>query len=218
MDLMEIITKKRYSTKHFDPEKSLSQEEISQLENLLRYSPSSTNIQPWHFIFAVSKEGKERICKGCQGFYSFNEHKVKEAGAVVVFASKVAVDEEYMHRLLEKEDEDGRYKDVKQKEETHGGRSVFANIHKFDRKDFHHWTEKQVYLNVGYFMLGVASIGLDSIAMEGFDFKALDQEFDLHAKGFTSCVVVAVGHHQDRDFNSKLTKSRLELSEIIEKI
>ena len=36
------------------------------LENLLRFSPSSTNLQPWHFIVAGTAEGKERVANAAQ--------------------------------------------------------------------------------------------------------------------------------------------------------
>lgn len=67
-------------------------------------------------------------------------------------------------------------------------------------------------------MLGVGMLGLDAIAMEGFDLKVLDEEFKLREQGFTSSFVVAVGYHKESDFNKDLPKSRLEKSEIIERI
>ncbi len=42
---------------------------------------------------------------------------------------------------------------------------------------------KQVYLNVGNFLLGVAAMGLDAVPIEGVDFAILDEEFDLKAQG-----------------------------------
>lgn len=53
----------RYSTKSFDPAKKISDEVMNSIKTLLRYSPSSVNIQPWHFIIAASEEGKNRIAK-----------------------------------------------------------------------------------------------------------------------------------------------------------
>ena len=75
--------------------------------------------------------------------------------------------------------------------------------------------EKQVYLNVGNFLLGVAALGLDAVPIEGFDAAVLDEEFGLKAQGFTSVVVVPVGYHSVEDFNASLPKSRLPLSTIV---
>ncbi len=71
------------------------------------------------------------------------------------------------------------------------------------------WMAKQVYLNVGNFLLGVAALGLDAVPIEGFDAAILDAEFGLKEKGYTSLVVVPVGHHSVEDFNATLPKSRL---------
>ena len=68
---------------------------------------------------------------------------------------------------------------------------------------------KQVYLNVGNFLLGVAALGLDAVPIEGFDAAIFDEEFGLKEKGYTSLVVVPVGHHSVEDFNATLPKSRL---------
>ncbi|HCQ7672073.1 TPA: NAD(P)H nitroreductase, partial [Escherichia coli] len=42
-----------------------------------------------------------------------------------------------------------------------------------------------------------------------FDAAILDAEFGLKEKGYTSLVVVPVGHHSVEDFNATLPKSRL---------
>ena len=56
MDITEILNN-RYSIKEFDPDKKISDKEFQQIQALLQMSPSSTNIQPWHFIIADTKEG-----------------------------------------------------------------------------------------------------------------------------------------------------------------
>lgn len=42
----------RYSTKDFDTNKKISAEDFQSLKDILRLSPSSPNIQPWHFVIA----------------------------------------------------------------------------------------------------------------------------------------------------------------------
>ncbi|ONI37658.1 NAD(P)H nitroreductase [Candidatus Epulonipiscium fishelsonii] len=217
MEIIKVL-KKRYSTKEFDPTKKLTEEQIEQIEDLLQLSPSSTNIQPWHFILATSDEGKKRVAKSAHDFFSFNEEKILDASVVVVFASKVDLTDDYLHHLIEKEDADGRYANKEFKEQNKAGRAIFAYMHKLDYKDFQHWTDKQVYLNLGNFLLGVAALGLDALPMEGVDLKMLDEEFGLRKKGFTSSIVVAVGYHKSTDFNKDLPKSRLFKKEIIERI
>lgn len=213
MNLIEIVNW-RYSTKEFDPNKKVSDEDFEQVKALLRMSPSSTNIQPWHFILASTEEGKKRIAKGTEGFFHFNSKKVTDASHVVVFCSKTDADEEYMQHLLAKEDADGRYPNEEIKQGMYGGRNIFTNMHRYDFKDLSHWLEKQVYLNIGSFLLGVATLGIDAVPMEGIDLKVIDEEFGLREKGFTSITAVAIGYRTETDFNAKTPKSRLSEEEI----
>lgn len=206
------VANARYTTKVFDNSKKLSSEQVEDVKQLLRLSPSSTNLQPWHFILTGTDEGKARIATATSGTYSFNEPKVLNASHVVVFCAKTTLDEDYLEFVLQQEQADGRFISDEVMAGQHKGRSFFANLHRFDYKDAQHWMEKQVYLNVGNFLLGVASLGLDAVPIEGFDARVLDAEFGLREQGLTSVVIVAIGHRSEKDFNAELPKSRLPLS------
>ncbi|MFW0767719.1 oxygen-insensitive NAD(P)H nitroreductase [Trabulsiella odontotermitis] len=211
MDIVSVALK-RHSTKAFDPAKKLTAEQAEKLKTLLQYSPSSTNSQPWHFILASSAEGKARVAKAATGNYVFNERKILDASHVVVFCAKTALDDDWLQKVVDQEDLDGRFATPEAKAGNQKGRRFFADMHRVDLKDDAHWMAKQVYLNVGNFLLGVAALGLDAVPVEGFDAAIMDEEFGLKAKGFTSVVVVPVGHHSAEDFNAALPKSRLPLS------
>lgn len=214
MNLKEVLNW-RYTTKEYDETKRISNEDMDQVRNLLRMSASSTNIQPWHFIIAETEEGKKRFSKSTQGFFSFNEAKIMKASHVVAFCSLIDATDEHLSKVLEQEDKDGRYALPEHKQGTDGARKLFKNIHKYDLKDVNHWMEKQVYLNIGNFLLGVASMGIDATPMEGFDMKAFDEEFGLREEGLTSICLVSIGYRADSDFNAKLPKSRLPENEVI---
>ncbi|BCG08909.1 oxygen-insensitive NAD(P)H nitroreductase [Buttiauxella agrestis] len=214
MDIIKAAAS-RYSTKAFDADKKISEESIEKVKDLLRLSPSSTNSQPWHFILASTPEAKARIAKATSGFYVFNERKVLDASHVVVFCAKTAIDETHLSKLLDQENADGRFASQQAMEGQHKGRSYFVNMHRFDYKDAQHWMEKQVYLNVGNFLLGVSTLDIDAVPIEGFDARILDEEFGLREKGFTSLVIVPIGYRSVEDFNAALPKSRLEFSEIL---
>ncbi|SFD63726.1 nitroreductase / dihydropteridine reductase [Algibacter lectus] len=216
MDIIKTLNW-RYSTKSFDANKKISSSDFAKIKEILRMSPSSTNLQPWHFVIAETEEGKKRMAKGTQGFFIFNEAKVLNASHVVLFCSRITADEEYMQKLLESEDKDGRYPNDEIKQNVNGGRNVFADIHKYDLKDLQHWMEKQVYLNIGNFLLGVATLGIDACPMEGIDIKVLDEEFGLREKGFTAITAISIGYRTESDFNTtdKTPKSRLPEDEII---
>ncbi|KGQ14024.1 Oxygen-insensitive NAD(P)H nitroreductase [Beauveria bassiana D1-5] len=218
--MMNIIdaASRRYATKAFDASKKIAAEDVDKIKNLLRLSPSSTNSQPWHFMLASSDEGKARIAKATTGPYAANEPKVLNASHVVVFCAKTVYDDAHLQTLLQKEQEDGRFATEQAKEGQHKGRSFYANKHRFDLKDAQHWMEKQVYLNLGTLLLGVSTLNIDAVPIEGFDAAALDAEFGLREKGLTSVVMVALGYRSVEDFNAGLPKSRLDFSQILTEI
>ncbi|GAA3520146.1 oxygen-insensitive NAD(P)H-dependent nitroreductase NfsB [Aquimarina addita] len=208
----------RYTTKAFNTSKKISAENVDNIKALLRMSPSSINSQPWHFIIASSDKGKKRLAKGTAGFFSFNEPKVLNASHTVLFCAKTDVDEKYLQHVTDIEDKDGRFAKEEFKTQNMGAKNLFTDIHKYDLKDAQHWMEKQVYLNIGSFLLGVATLGVDAVPMEGIDVKALDEEFGLREKGYTALVMVGLGYRAEDDFNANLPKSRLPEQEIFTEI
>ena len=215
MNLTDILNK-RYSTKAFS-DKQIDDQTWAHIENALRLSASSTNAQPWHFIVADSDEGKQRLTKGTEKF-PFNTDKILGSSHTVLFCAKTNIEDDYLLHVLKKEEQDGRYAAEEFKEQMHQGRIFFVDIHRKELHDIQHWTEKQVYLNVGNALLSAAVVGLDALPMEGIDAAALNEEFGLTEKGLTAVVAVAFGYQSSEDFNAKLPKSRLDLNEIITRI
>ena len=207
----------RYSTKEFDANKKISAADFQSLKDILRLSPSSTNIQPWHFVIADDEAGKARIAKGTQGMFDFNTAKVKDASHVIIFCSRIYANDEFLHEVLDKEDADGRFAEPKFKEQMHQVRKMFLDIRRYEQKDEPHWLVEQVYLNMGALLLGAATLGIDAVPMEGADLKALDEEFDLRSKDYTAVAVISLGYRSEDDFNADLPKSRLSEASIITK-
>ncbi|HCT46066.1 MAG: oxygen-insensitive NAD(P)H nitroreductase [Phycisphaerae bacterium] len=212
--------KSRHTAKAYDPSKKISDADLVKIKELLRLSASSTNAQPWFFVIAGTDEGKSRVAKATEGLFAFNKAAVLNASHVVVFAARDELSEAFLQTVLDQEAQDGRYDAPEaSKEKMHEGRKMFYNLHKEQLGDAEHWLDKQVYLNLGSFLLGVSALGIDATPMEGFDTKLLDKELGLDAKGMHSLVIVPIGYHDEsKDYNAKLPKSRLPYSEIIEEI
>ncbi|MBV0932113.1 oxygen-insensitive NAD(P)H nitroreductase [Marinobacterium weihaiense] len=204
----------RYSTKVFDAQRTIPQDKIDQLISALRLSPSSVNSQPWHFIVAATAAGKRRLTRGTQGVFQANERKILDASHVVLFCARTSVEDDYLQHLLETEDADGRFEQDEQKTMTHQIRSMFVGLHRDTFDDVQHWSEKQVYLNMGGLLLGAASLGIDAVPIEGIDTAALNDEFNLTQNGFTAVAAVALGYRHQDDFNASLPKSRLPEAEL----
>lgn len=213
MNIGRIATT-RYTAKAFDPHKRIGPALMEEIQTLLRFSPSSTNSQPWHFVIVASDEGKARIAKATTGPYGANEAKVKNCSHVVVLCARTELDDAHLQRILDQEEQDGRFKTPEAKEATRKGRLFYANMHRDDLLDTQHWMEKQVYLALGTLLLGAAALEIDATPIEGFDRAVLDQGLGLHERGLTAVVLAALGYRSADDFNAALPKSRLPADEI----
>ena len=60
MDTIEAI-KPRRSVKHYDPEHRMTAEEVKQIFELARLSPSAFNLQHWRFVNVTDPELRKEI-------------------------------------------------------------------------------------------------------------------------------------------------------------
>jgi len=84
MNLNDII-RTRHTSKAYDNSRKLTAEQQQQLLDLLRFSPSSVNSQPWHFFAVTSDEGKQQILPALM---DANQVKARNAAMTVVFTIK----------------------------------------------------------------------------------------------------------------------------------
>ena len=94
MDIVELV-RTRYTTKHYDPARRISDRDIADLMEVLRLSPSSVNSQPWHFFVTGTDEGKARVMPAV---LDFNRPRVADARHLVVIAVPVENTEERFRR------------------------------------------------------------------------------------------------------------------------
>ena len=213
MTLNDAVAR-RHTVKAFASGKSLPQEEIETLLNVLRNSPSSVNSQPWHFVVASTPEGREQIAQSTTGAFVYNGPKVLNASHVIALCMRTDLDDAHLQNVLAQEEQDGRFAKPEGKAGQDKSRRGYVDMHRYEQRDVPQWMEKQVYLALGGLLLGAAMLGIDATPMEGFDQRALDQALGLREKGFTSVVLVSLGYRSDEDFNAALPKSRLPREEI----
>lgn len=200
---------KRYAAKAFDANKPLTEQNIETLKQIIRLSPSSINIQAWHFIIATSEAAKDRVAEACPGAYAYNAKKIKESPLVIIFCAKNQVDSAVVNQVVEQEAQDGRYADEQAKSDRKTLLTNYIDNLNKDPIKAAAWIDKQTYIALGNVLLAAASLGIDSVPIEGYDNKILDKNFNLAEQGLHSTVIAAFGYHSDEDFNASLPKSRL---------
>lgn len=212
MNLLHIL-KTRYTTKAYDPSRKIPEESVKQLLEALRYSPSSVNAQPWHFIVADDEAGKKRLAKGAPqtSEVSYNWAKIMDASHVVLLCARDTLSDSYLDEVLEQESKDGRFSDDEKRDWLKEARAGYVQMHR-DAGDVAIWNQKQVYLAQGFLLLSAATLGIDATPIEGFIPGLLEEEFGLKEKGLTPQVIVSLGYHAEQDNNARRPKSRLDES------
>lgn len=214
MNIAQIATT-RHTCKAFDPAKKIAPELMEQLRTVLRFSPSSVNSQPWHFVIAETDAGRERIAETLQGAYAYNAGKVKNASHVVVFCAKTDLDDAHLQALIEQENADGRFATPEARETQGKARAFYVGLHREQLKDADVWADRQIYIALGNLLLAAGALGIDACPMEGIDTAALDAALGLKEKGLRSVVMAALGYRSGEDFNAKLPKSRLPEAQVM---
>jgi nitroreductase/dihydropteridine reductase len=204
-----VTAKTRYATKAYNAEKIIPQTQFEKLLETLRFSPSSVNIQPWHFLVAESDQAKQRIASALTGNYVYNAAKVLHSSHTLVFCTRTDISAEYLEQLLQQDDASGRFKDEAAKQGQRDTRHGYVEFYRNELKNLSSWMENQTYLALGQLLFAAGLEGIDATPMEGFDRDTLNKEFKLTEKGLKASVIVALGYRSDSDFNAKLPKSRL---------
>ncbi|TXJ03804.1 MAG: oxygen-insensitive NAD(P)H nitroreductase [Acinetobacter sp.] len=201
--------KTRYTTKAYDANKKIPQAQFNKLLEILRFSPSSVNIQPWHFLIAESDAAKQRIAAGLTGAYVYNAAKVLNSSHTLVFCTRTDISPEYLEQLLQQDALSGRFKDDKAKQAQRDTRHGYVEYYRNELNNLNAWLENQTYLALGQLLFAAAMEGIDATPMEGFDRNSINQEFGLSEKNLKASVIVALGYRSEHDFNANLPKSRL---------
>lgn len=210
-DIIKILNE-RYTAKKYQKGIELDKETLEKIKKILTLSPSSLNLQPWEFILVKTNKSKELI-KDAFIDYSMNLDSVLDCSLVCIFLKKNNLDYTHIKNVLEKENKDNRFSSNQLFENSLNQRLNVLNIEKEAQSN---WIEKQIYLNVGHFVLATHLLGLNSTIMEGFDKNKIDQIFKLREKNLSSVLIVCLGYSDNlNDYNKKLKKSRLNYNDLI---
>lgn len=205
---------RRYACKAFDSQFKLSAEQIIGLKTLLTLAPSSINLQARHFIFAKSASAKAKVAAACPNQFAYNASKITDASLTVIFCAPTHIGSETIENVIACEQQHGRFANANAQSARRELMQNYLQDYQQDAAFFANWLDRQLYLALGQVLLGAADLGLDSVAMEGFDGAILSAQFDLGARQLRPVVLAAFGRHSDSDYNATLPKSRLNAAQV----
>lgn len=159
MDFKQIVMT-RYATKKFDGKK-IPQAKVDELLEMVRFSPSAINLQPWKIKVVTDQKTKEQLKPA-----AFNQEQITTCSHLLVFCADPDYDSLIIRlgALLKKSGVP---------EETQamiiGMAANFTKPMSPEQKLA--WSQAQTYLALGNALNGAKSLGFDSCPMGGFDPK-----------------------------------------------
>lgn len=189
--------KTRYTVKKYNPQGTISTEQLQELKEILNLSPSSINSQPWNFIFVSNPEIKGQLAEASY----FNKEKILESSYLIVF--QVIKNIADFEKQIEENLPEGSVNYYKTMVKPKGENAIKS------------WLEHQVYLSLGVLLSACASMGIDSTPMEGIETDTYDTI--LKNENYETLFAVVIGEKSENDSNQPTLnpKTRLKSENII---
>lgn len=194
------VVRARRSVRTYDPEWSMSREEIDSILQTATLAPSSSNLQPWRFLVIQDAELKQKLLP-----IAFNQRQIVEASAVIAVLGDTrayekaeqiygsAVEAGYMPQEV-------KVDFVKRTVQSYGsiGEERLKNIALVDGG-----------LVSMQLMLAAKAKGYDTVPMGGYDADAFVQAFEI-PKTWVPVMLIALG----KASKEGRPTTRLPLSEV----
>lgn len=204
----------RASTRSYDGNRKISDEDFNYILELGRLSPSSVGSEPWQFIVLQNPELRQAIKPYCWGIPTMET----SSHIVVILAKKNArFDSQYFAEIMDRRGLQGEARE-----------KAMAVYKKFQEQDIgildnerslFDWASKQTYIALGNMMTGAAMIGVDSCPIEGFAYKEVNQIladaglFDPNEWGVS---VMCTFGYRDKEIRQKARKTFEQVVKFVE--
>ena len=210
-DIIQAL-KRRYATKQFNPNKKVSQQDLTTLLEALRLAPSSFGMQPRKFIHVSNPETKAKLLEA-----SYGQTQVTEAPDLILIASKVHVQEkdvdEYIQDIIQTRTSPERTEKDKAWLEAYKTR-MLNSIAAKSEEELKRWSQKQAYIAMGVLLTTCALLEIDACPMEGFDPVKYNEILWLDPD-LTVTLVIPVGYRDEEDRHATLPKVRFSLDQLL---
>lgn len=177
----------RYATKKFDTTKKVSDDDLTQILEAIRLTPTSFGLQPYHFYIVSNQEIKDKIQAA-----GWNQPQIGTASHLIIFVARtdfMANNNEYFELMS------GGNPDVRAKLKGFEDMLIGA-VGSKNESDYLAWASKQVYIAHGFALAATAELQIDSCPMEGFDPTAVGEILGLPASQ-KALVMLPIGYRAE---------------------
>ncbi|MDP2090454.1 MAG: NAD(P)H-dependent oxidoreductase [Candidatus Gracilibacteria bacterium] len=198
----------RYATKSFDTSKKVSSDDLEDIIESFRLTPSSFGLEPWKLIVIENDEIKNELVN-----YSYNQKQVGESSHLLVFTIRTDLDDNFIDEHLNN--------NTKITGASRENLSGYENVMKsyfsaMNQEAKEKWAREQVFIALGIVLNTLAQKGIDSCAIGGFNPTKYDELLGLSEKNLKSVVVLPIGYRNIYDKYSKSPKVRYDKQKIVE--
>ena len=189
MKLIELLNW-RYATKAMNKE-TLTQDKVDYILEAARLTPTSSGLQQFEVIVVTNQEIKDKIRA-----VSWNQSMVSDCSHLLLFAAWDQYTPERINGMFDLVNEERGFKN----EGWENYRQMLLS--KYPQQDpevsYQH-AARQAYIALGMAMVACAELKVDSVPMEGFDPKAVDEILNLKQYGLRSAVMLPIGYREAKN-------------------
>lgn len=196
----------RYATKKFNAAKSLSQEDVENLQKSIQLSASSYGLQPYEVFVISDKETKEKLKAA-----AWNQSQLTDASHIIVFAGLKKLNEAYIDTYLENI---SKIREVQVQDLSGLKDMLMTNILGKPEEEQKIWAQNQAYIALGNLLSAAAHLKIDTCPMEGFDAGKFDEILGISGTNLTTAVIATAGYRSEEDQLQHAKKVRKQEEEL----
>jgi len=200
MKSVEMI-KNRFTTKLYEAGYKVSDAVKNDILEVLQYSPSSINSQPWRFYAIQNQDLKLELSEVSK----HNKDKIIDCGLLIVFTA-LRLDE-----FLVQFDKYG----------ADGAKTYYEkNMKQKSRDELEGWIRNQVYISLGFVLASLGFDGIDSTSLEGIEKEEYERilKIDTNKERVQFALAIGKSSADDKNKPSVTSKVRLPKDVIIKEI
>lgn len=185
--------KTRYSCRNFKDE-NLSEQDLKEILEIARLSPSSLGLEPWEFYLVQDKTKKDQIAQ-----IANNQAHVAKAAALIIIVSKLDFAQSFEAKI--------RARDMSEEEKEKRIKAYKPFLTSMNLEQKIAYAREQAHLALGGILYSANVLDIATCTIGGFDKDKLDEYLKLDKSQKRTSLIVALGKSADTDIPKKARSS-----------
>ncbi|MBZ7934617.1 NAD(P)H-dependent oxidoreductase [Campylobacter sp. W0065] len=198
MDKLDLF-KFRYSCRNFKNEK-LNPQDLRNILEIARLSPSSLGLEPWKFIVVQDEKKKEELSEICN-----HQPHVKNCSALIIILSRLDFLDYFEEKLRKR---DMSEKEIQKRLDTY---MPFLNSLNHEQKIA--YAKEQAHIALASILYSATALNIATCPIGGFNKIKLESYLNLNTQKEIATLIVALGYSNDKSLPQK---NRFDFDEVVQ--